>query len=169
MMKQIIVIVKKDLKETLRTRAFYFSIAIVLFFMVMLGGVVRGQINSSIEQGLTPAEVIPVIQPLMGTLVFTLSLLVMMLFCLYISAYTLTMEKIKHSLESLLCTPLSLRQIWLGNGWHKSTLYSSPNRAICYARCGTTGCHPGGCASNNLFPCYSTDSTTTHNHQYPLD
>jgi len=24
------------------------------------------------------------------------------------------MEKIKHSLESLLCTPLSLRQIWLG-------------------------------------------------------
>jgi len=114
MMKQIIVIVKKDLKETLRTRAFYFSIAIVLFFMVMLGGVVRGQINASIEQGLTPAEVIPVIQPLMGTLVFTLSLLVMMLFCLYISAYTLTMEKIKHSLESLLCTPLSLRQIWLG-------------------------------------------------------
>ncbi|HFB07105.1 MAG TPA: hypothetical protein ENJ92_01545 [Chloroflexi bacterium] len=114
MMKQIMVVVKKDLRETLRTRAFYFSIALVLFLMIMLGGIVRGQINSTIEQGLTPAEVIPVIQPIMGTIVFTLSLLVMMLFCLYVSAYTLTMEKIKHSLESLLCTPLSLRQIWLG-------------------------------------------------------
>jgi len=114
MMKQIMVVVKKDLRETLRTKAFYVSIATVLFFMVMLGGVIRGQINTSIEHGLTPAEVIPVIQPLVGTIVFTLSLIVMMLFCLYISAYTLTMEKIKHSLESLLCTPLSLRQIWLG-------------------------------------------------------
>jgi ABC-2 type transport system permease protein len=38
----------------------------------------------------------------------------MMLFCIYISAYTLTMEKIKRSIESLLCTPLSLKQICLG-------------------------------------------------------
>jgi len=34
MMNQIMVIVKKDLRETLRTKAFYVSIAMVLFFMV---------------------------------------------------------------------------------------------------------------------------------------
>jgi len=113
-MKKIIVIMKKDLRETLRTKAFYVSIAMVLFIVVMLGGAVGGQINTLIEKGLAPAEVISAIQPLMGTTAFMLSLMLMMLFCMYINAYTLTMEKIKRSIESLLCTPLSLRQICLG-------------------------------------------------------
>jgi len=105
---------KRDLRETLRTKVFYVSMAMVLFFMVMLGGAVRGQINTLIEKGLSPAEITSAAQPLMGTTVFMLSLMLMMLFCMYINAYTLTMEKVKRSLESLLCTPLSLRQICLG-------------------------------------------------------
>jgi len=113
-MKKVIVIMKKDLRETLRTKAFYVSIAMVLFIVVMLGGAVGGQINTLIEKGLAPAEVISAIQPLMGTTAFMLSLMLMMLFCMYINAYTLTMEKIKRSIESLLCTPLRLRQICLG-------------------------------------------------------
>jgi len=113
-MKKVIVIMKKDLRETLRTKAFYVSIAMVLFILVMLGSAVGGQINTLIEKGLAPAEVISAIQPLMGTTAFMLSLMLMMLFCMYINAYTLTMEKIKRSIESLLCTPLSLRQICLG-------------------------------------------------------
>lgn len=114
MMKKIMVIVKKDLRETLHTKAFYVSIAMVLFFMVMLGGAVRVQINTLVEKDLSPAEITSAAQPLMGTTVFMLSLMLMMLFCMYINAYTLTMEKVKRSLESLLCTPLSLRQICLG-------------------------------------------------------
>ena len=105
---------KKDLRETLRTKAFYGSVGIVIFVLVALAAGLGGNINALIEQGTSPAEVASAIQTLMGTTAFTLSLIIMLLFCMYTNAYTLIMEKVKRSIESLLCTPLSLRQIWLG-------------------------------------------------------
>jgi ABC-2 type transport system permease protein len=113
-MKKLIVIMKKDLRETLHTKAFYVSIGIVLFVLVMLGSGVGGQINTLMEKGLSPTEITSAIQPLIGTVAFMLSLMLMMLFCMYINAYAVTVEKVKRSMESLLCTPLSLKQICLG-------------------------------------------------------
>ena len=100
---------KKDLKETFRTRAFYVSLGLVIFVMVMLGAEIGKGVTALAEEGNTAA-----IQALLGTLAFMLALMLMMLFCMYINAYTLTMEKVKRSIESLLCTPLSLKQICLG-------------------------------------------------------
>lgn len=114
MMKKVMVIMKKDLRETLRTKAFYGSVGIVIFVLVALAAGLGGNISALIEQGTSPAEVASAIQTLMGTTAFTLSLIIMLLFCMYTNAYTLIMEKVKRSIESLLCTPLSLRQIWLG-------------------------------------------------------
>jgi len=116
-MRKVTVIMKKDLRETLRAKAFYISIALVLFVMIMLGGTVRGEINALLDKGLSPAEITSAVQPLMGTTAFMLPLMLMLLFCMYINAYTLTMEKVKRSMESLLCTPLSLRQICLGKSF----------------------------------------------------
>lgn len=114
MMKKVMVIMKKDLTETLRTKAFYGSVGIVIFVLVALAAGLGGNISALIEQGTSPAEVASAIQTLMGTTAFTLSLITMLLFCMYTNAYTLIVEKVKRSIESLLCTPLSLRQIWLG-------------------------------------------------------
>jgi ABC-2 type transport system permease protein len=114
MMKKIMVIVKKDLRETLRTKAFYGSMGIVIFVLVALAAGLGRNIGALIEQETSLAEIASAIQPLVGTTAFTLSLMLMLLFCMYTNAYTLTMEKVKHSIESLLCTPLSLRQICLG-------------------------------------------------------
>jgi len=108
-MRKLMVIMKKDLRETFRTKAFYACIGIVIFVMVMLGLGMREAIGTLVEEGNTSA-----IQALLGTLAFMLSLMLMMIFCIYINAFTLTMEKIKRSIESLLCTPLSLKQICLG-------------------------------------------------------
>jgi len=118
-MRQTMVIVKKDLRETLRTGAFYVYIALAVAIMAVvgvraLGGVIGGQIYTLMEQGLAPAEVVAAVEPVMGTVLVMLSLQFMMLFCLFGNAYNLTMEKTKRSLESLLCTPLSLKQIHLG-------------------------------------------------------
>ena len=113
-MKKIIVIVKKDLRETLRTKAFYGSMGIVIFVLVALAAGLGRNIGALIEQETSLAEIASAIQPLVGTTAFTLSLMLMLLFCMYTNAYTLTMEKVKRSIESLLCTPLSLRQICLG-------------------------------------------------------
>lgn len=116
-MKKLMVIMKKDLRETLRTKAFYGSIGIVLFVLVALAAGLGRNINAVIEQETSLAEIASAIQPLVGTTAFTLSLMLMLLFCMYTNAYTLTMEKVKRSMESLLCTPLSLRQIWLGKSF----------------------------------------------------
>ena len=113
-MRKVTVIMKKDLRETLRTKAFYGSIGIVIFVLVALAAGLGRNIDAVIEQETAPAEVASAIQPLMGTTAFTLSLMLMLLFCMYTNAYALTMEKVKRSIESLLCTPLSLRQICLG-------------------------------------------------------
>jgi len=118
-MRQAMVIMRKDLRETLSTGAFYtyMALAVVLVAVVgvrALGGVIGGQIDTLLEQGLAPAEVVSSVEPLVGTVLVMLSLQFMMLFCLAGSAHSLIMEKTKRSLESLLCTPLSLKQIHLG-------------------------------------------------------
>lgn len=113
-MREIMVIMKKDLGETLRTKALYVSIAIALFILVALGIGLGGVIQTLIEQGSSPVEITAAIQSVIGTTALMLSLMLMMLFSMYINAYTLTMEKVKRSMESLLCTPLSLRQVCLG-------------------------------------------------------
>jgi ABC-2 type transport system permease protein len=105
---------KKDLRETLRTKAFYVSIGMAIFVLAALSLAISGPIDALMEEDLLPAEIAAAIQPLIGTTAFMLSLMLMMLFCMFINAYTVTMEKVKRSIESLLCTPLSLKQIWLG-------------------------------------------------------
>jgi ABC-2 type transport system permease protein len=114
MMKKIMAIMKKDLRETFHTKAFYVSIGIVIFVLAALSLAISEPIDALMEEGLLPAEISSAIQPLMGTTAFMLSLMLMMLFCMFINAYSVTVEKVKRSIESLLCTPLSLRQIWLG-------------------------------------------------------
>jgi ABC-2 type transport system permease protein len=100
---------KKDLKETFHTKAFYVSIGLVIFVVVMLIQAIGDPLTSLVKE----AEVTAV-QALLGTFSFALSLMLMLLFCIYINAYTLMLEKMKRSLEALLCTPLSLNQIMLG-------------------------------------------------------
>jgi ABC-2 type transport system permease protein len=113
-MKKLMVIMKKDLRETFRTKAFYVSIGMVIFVLVALSLAISGSIDALMKEDLLPAEIATALQPLIGTIAFMLSLMLMMLFCMFINAYSITIEKVKRSIESLLCTPLSLRQIWLG-------------------------------------------------------
>lgn len=108
-MSKIIAIMKKDLKETFHTKAFYVSVGLVIFVVAMLIQAIGDPLTSLVKE----AEVTAV-QALLGTFSFALSLMLMLLFCTYINAYTLILEKMKRSLEALLCTPLSLNQIMLG-------------------------------------------------------
>lgn len=118
-MRQMMVIARKDLRENLRIGAFSLYLAISLAIMAVvgiraLGGAIGGQIDDLLGQGLAPAEVITIIEPIMGTTLFMLALVLVMLLCQYGNTHSLIMEKAKRSLESLLCTPLSVRQICAG-------------------------------------------------------
>ena len=100
-MEKAMVMMKKDLRETLRTKAFYVSVGIVIFVLVAIAAGLGRNISALIEQGTSPAEVASAIQALIGTTAFTLSLILTLLFCMYTNAYTLIMEKVKRSIESL--------------------------------------------------------------------
>lgn len=107
------VIMKKDLREALRTRSFYVSIGVMIFSLVVLGGTLgRSMIEGVIQEGL-PAQTASAIQPLVGILALLLALMFMLLFCIQMNVPVMT-EKMTRSIESLLCTPVTLRQIWLG-------------------------------------------------------
>ena len=113
-MTEMMVIVKKDIRETLRSKAFYFSTLISIFVVVTLVMSLQDGIMALIKPGASQSEVTAMVQPLIGAAMFLLCFMVTMLFCMYVNSYAVIIEKIKRSIESLLCTPLSLRQVWLG-------------------------------------------------------
>jgi ABC-2 type transport system permease protein len=112
-MKEISVIVKKDIKETVRTKAFLLSIAVIIVLIFVMLWTVRSNIGALLktEIGIEP---IRYIQPIVSTTIFTVALVVTVYYSFIINSYTLLIEKTKRSLESLLCTPLSLKQFWFG-------------------------------------------------------
>lgn len=110
----MMVIIKKDLREMLHTKASYFSLGLALFVAIWLGTVIGKSIDSMVQKGMSSAELASTIQPLVGSTTCLLAFVLMLLFWMSMNNYAVVMEKVKHSIESLLCTPLSLKQIWLG-------------------------------------------------------
>lgn len=107
------VIVKKDLQETVRNKVFLLSIAVTIFLAYYMLNNMKNTIGTLLNTnaGVEPAVLI---QPIIDVTLFILALLTATYFSSLISSYTLLIEKTKHSLESLLCTPLSLKQFWFG-------------------------------------------------------
>ena len=56
-MKKLMVIIRKDLRETLRTKAFYVSIAIVVFVVMTLSMGLGRMIETLIDEGTSSAEI----------------------------------------------------------------------------------------------------------------
>lgn len=102
------------MKEALRSRSTYFYILFMFLISIPYLSGTPTVIRRLTEQGLNPADLQADIQSFLNTIVYTLPLVLMMLFCSFLSAYAVIMDKAKRTLESLLATPASLRQIWLG-------------------------------------------------------
>ncbi len=113
-MHQVIIIARKDIREALRSKSTYFYL-LFLFFVVFpyLDGA-RSVISHLAVQKTTSIEIVPALKMFLNNLVHTLPLVLTMLFCSFLSTYAVVMDKTKRTLESLLATPASLKQIWLG-------------------------------------------------------
>jgi ABC-2 type transport system permease protein len=112
--RKAFIIARKDMKEALRSRSTYFYILFLFLLSFPYFDGSRTVIRRLTEQGLGPAELQAASQSFLTTVVYTLPLVLIMLFCSFLSAYAVIMDKAKRTLESLLATPASLRQIWLG-------------------------------------------------------
>ena len=113
-MSSIKAIVKKDLKDALRSRAVYVSIGTAVLILVMWLGELRDMAGGLAERGVSASQATAALKPMVNSSAVMLSFALTILFGMYINGYAVTMEKMKRSLESLLCTPVGLRGIWLG-------------------------------------------------------
>ena len=113
-MSSIKAIVKKDLKDTLRSRAVYLSIGMAVFLLVIWSGDLRDMAEGLAEKGVSASQAAAALKPVINSIAVMFSFTLTIFFGMYINGYAIAMEKMKRSLESLLCTPVGLRGIWLG-------------------------------------------------------
>ncbi len=110
-MSQVFVFIRKDIREMLHNRAVFMMLAVAVFVIYMLSNSLSGGIGALAEQG---GDIYETAQALVSTLFLMLMFIIMLLVSLYMNAYTVLMEKTKRTIESLLCTPINLKSLWLG-------------------------------------------------------
>ena len=113
-MSKLGIVAKKDLKYILQSKALYLGLGIlcIIFIPLIIG--FGNAVNDLEQQGQTDDEVNTLVQRDLAMLSFVLSFLSIMTFCMIASGYSVITEKLKRTLESLLATPLTIREIWLG-------------------------------------------------------
>lgn len=125
-MSQVFIIVKRDIREAFHNKSTYLYIVLLLFIAIPLFQSFNSAINGLAEQSLSAADLRLACQSTLNAVASTLPLVFSMLLCSIIATYSITMDKAKRILETLMATPLSLRQIWLG----KSLAVTLPGIAI---------------------------------------
>ena len=125
-MGKVFIIVKKDVKEAFRSKTIYlYVLFLCLIALPYLDGF-NSVIGNLLKQGVTMPELRLASQSFLSSMAYTLPLVFTMLICSVLAAYSIAMDKAKRTMESLMATPLSLRQIWLG----KSLAVALPGVAI---------------------------------------
>lgn len=110
-MSQLLVLVRKDINEMMHNRAVFMMLGVAVLISYMISSSLGSGIDTLADQG---GDIYETAQSLVGTLFLVLMFIVMLLVSLYMNAYTVLMEKTKRTLESLLCTPMQLRSLWIG-------------------------------------------------------
>lgn len=113
-MNDILVFIIKDLRDILHNRAFFMMLAIAVFVIFVITSSIGEGLGSLSESASPETGIYESAQAIVGTVFLMLVFLVMLLVSLYMNAYTVLMEKTRRTLESLLCTPVRLKSLWLG-------------------------------------------------------
>lgn len=113
-MGKAFIIAKKDVKEAFRSKTTYLYVIFLCLLSVPYFDGFNSVIKDLLKQGVTATELRLASQSFLSGVAYTLPFVLTMLICSVFAAYAITMDKAKRTLESLLATPLSLRQIWLG-------------------------------------------------------
>jgi hypothetical protein len=111
-MKQMMLIVRKDINDIFHNRAFFMILAIAAFLIFVLTSTFNESFHSLSAQGANAAEMYDTARAIISSFFLTMSFILMLMVTLYMNAYTVLLEKTKRVLESILCTPLTVKQFW---------------------------------------------------------
>ncbi len=118
------IIARKDIQEALRSRTTYLYLGLLVLISIPFIQGLRAAVNQAGE--VDSSALAEASQAYVSGLFYTLPLFAMMLFSSFLSTYTVITEKAKRTLESLLATPASLRDVWFG----KSLAVAIPSALI---------------------------------------
>ena len=112
-MNRMPVLLRKDLKDILTSRITYTYIIVPLFLSFAYVGTASGLMSTLIKQGASTAVLTEAAQATVNGIFYSLPMIVMMLICSVLASYAVVLDKTKRIIESLLATPLSLREVWI--------------------------------------------------------
>jgi ABC-2 type transport system permease protein len=113
-MKKIWVVARKDMLEAIRSRSTYLYIAILFFLTFTYISNYNALINSLTQQNASLQTIRTASGIFLNSLAYTLPLMYAFLISGIFAAYSVIVDKSKRNLESLMATPISLKQLWLG-------------------------------------------------------
>jgi ABC-2 type transport system permease protein len=116
-MKRLWVIAKKDIRESFRSRSTYLYIVILFVLSFSYFSSYGARMDSVIAQNPsneTVKQASQASQAILNSFASTLPMLFSIWVCTIFATYSVVVEKAKRNLESLMVTPVSLKQIWLG-------------------------------------------------------
>ena len=125
-MNPMLVLLRKDLKDILKSKITYSYLIMPLILSIVYISGAYNLIETLYKQGAEAAVIVSAAQATINSVFSSLPLIVMMLTCSVLASYAVVLDKTKRILESLLATPLSLRQMWLA----KSLAVTVPSAVI---------------------------------------
>lgn len=114
-MSRLWAIANKDIRESFRSRSTYLYIVIlfVLGFSYFNAYSMRIDSITANNPGKTDL-IIQASQSFMNSIASTLPMMFSIWICTIFATYSVVVEKAKRNLESLMVTPISLKQVWVG-------------------------------------------------------
>jgi ABC-2 type transport system permease protein len=125
-MGKIWIVARKDILESFRSRSTYVYIVVMFVLTFSYYGTYSSQINSLIRQNASQTQIREVSAIILNTIAYILPMMYSIFVCTIFANYSVVVDKAKHNIESLMVTPISLRQIWMG----KALAVTLPSIAI---------------------------------------
>ncbi len=113
-MHKLWVIARKDIREAFRSRSTYIYIVIMIVLSFSYLSSYNTLINGLARQNADLATKREASHIFLSSLAYTLPMMYSILVCTIFATYSVIVDKAKRNIESLMATPLSLKQIWLG-------------------------------------------------------
>lgn len=109
-MNKLWIIAKKDIKEAFRSRSTYIFIVVI----VILSFSFFSQYSRVVDGLTTKESIVENSRSFLNGLAYLLPMMFSIFICSIFANYSVIVDKAKRNIESLMATPISINQIWMG-------------------------------------------------------
>ncbi|MDD4923225.1 MAG: hypothetical protein PHF74_00100 [Dehalococcoidales bacterium] len=111
-MKKLLLVIKRDYREMVATTAF--RIMLIIAIIITIGVAVGISVALRLQQWYGLAEAFPVVEFIIGLVLYFITLLILLAFVWGFSGLQITKEKVDGVIECLMATPLGPKTLWIG-------------------------------------------------------